>query len=998
MSDLITIPSSEPAQEATVTVSAELAQPSVVIQYRVDAGPSAHSDNSEDNSSTRDPSTNAQPSRIKKSKRQPTRGLTGVLLHSVSAIARAGVRATVRHPRTSIWAVLSLMILGGILLTRPANPMPLAQVSPGVATATGLEKKPPDKDIVSKEHPENQQPKAVAQNETKKSEKASSPVPQPPAPVPPQIPPNGDNNIATEPPAPLPIESPKSSPLPTPSEPHPYTTTSTQSEPQLSVTSSTLADLKPELPTTIRTSVEAPLGAEEPFPPVPSTSDEPPAPSLLANGPMPTSKQVPEPSQSDSGASIPTILKPNGPDVSPQPTPSAPKHDSSEVDHKPKPSLPIAELPKSASSNNTQQTATKETTAKIESPKTELVAKTGTGPDKTDSPIKIEIPVKTETLKPDANKSVPAVKTEPSGLKSPAKIDPTVKSETDKLDSQAKIEANKNNKPAKIDPTVKSETDKLDSQAKIEAAAKIETHKSQSPEPKAASPTPVLSSPSTGADPLDLGSPTHTPDTSKPTQPEQPKAPKIHAPNPNPDPKPAPQNLDALPENFKPNQTEPPLPHEIELANPTRPVQEVLIPTPVTKSPRTQAPVDSSQIPTMPLEAITSSKVESPKQSSIDSATNDNLADHATANTASKKENTPAKPDESISATPPPPTNPSQNQAAGGWVRLPNTSKISEVLGGDSNSGDGVGDSTAESRRDRRSHADKDLGFEVESTRYASSDAADQSGVRPTPSPSSIEARATGSRLPNQSRPAAEPTKVEAVPHIVERDENFWTISRLYYSSGRFYRALWKANVQKYPNIEQLHVKDVIMIPPVEDLDPTYIDPPRNKTAIAGVEGTGRRSPTTSPFPAVSRSDSGSTTRTSRTTNSSSKATITAIRANRTDSILNLPTGETAIPREFGGTSTESEPANEGTLDDGSVARVTARPHNSAAVKRPTYKVRRHDTLRSIARDTLGDPRRDKEILSLNRDIIDDPSNLITGQLLELPADADSRRVTSRSR
>ena len=78
--------------------------------------------------------------------------------------------------------------------------------------------------------------------------------------------------------------------------------------------------------------------------------------------------------------------------------------------------------------------------------------------------------------------------------------------------------------------------------------------------------------------------------------------------------------------------------------------------------------------------------------------------------------------------------------------------------------------------------------------------------------------------------------------------------------------------------------------------------------------------------------------------------------------------------------------------------RSTARPRNTAPSDRPVYKVRRYDTLRSIARDTLGDPRRADEIYDLNRDIIDDPTRLTAGQLLELPEDADTRRVTARDR
>ena len=50
--------------------------------------------------------------------------------------------------------------------------------------------------------------------------------------------------------------------------------------------------------------------------------------------------------------------------------------------------------------------------------------------------------------------------------------------------------------------------------------------------------------------------------------------------------------------------------------------------------------------------------------------------------------------------------------------------------------------------------------------------------------------------------------------------------------------------------------------------------------------------------------------------------------------------------------------------------------------------MRPYDTLRSIARDMLGDSRRSGEILDLNRGVIDDPSQLIVGQVLELPEDA----------
>jgi hypothetical protein len=54
--------------------------------------------------------------------------------------------------------------------------------------------------------------------------------------------------------------------------------------------------------------------------------------------------------------------------------------------------------------------------------------------------------------------------------------------------------------------------------------------------------------------------------------------------------------------------------------------------------------------------------------------------------------------------------------------------------------------------------------------------------------------------------------------------------------------------------------------------------------------------------------------------------------------------------------------------------------------------------VRSIARDTLGSARRADEILDLNRGLIDNPAQLVVGQVLELPEDARTsiRRPTAR--
>ena len=147
------------------------------------------------------------------------------------------------------------------------------------------------------------------------------------------------------------------------------------------------------------------------------------------------------------------------------------------------------------------------------------------------------------------------------------------------------------------------------------------------------------------------------------------------------------------------------------------------------------------------------------------------------------------------------------------------------------------------------------------------------------------------------SRSAAE--RVESVPHVVERNENFWTISRLYYSSGRYYRALWKANADKHPKIDKLTVNDVIMIPPVEDLDPAYIDPPRT-IAPAALGGATRSSngrsradsadlaESSGSSSSINRDEPVSTTRTNR----GSGEGVPVRRSSRTDPDLDLPAPE----------------------------------------------------------------------------------------------------------
>ncbi len=179
----------------------------------------------------------------------------------------------------------------------------------------------------------------------------------------------------------------------------------------------------------------------------------------------------------------------------------------------------------------------------------------------------------------------------------------------------------------------------------------------------------------------------------------------------------------------------------------------------------------------------------------------------------------------------------------------------------------------------------------------------------------------------------------DPILHVVDRDENFWTISRTYYGSGRYYKALHAANRRTVPKIDELYVGTTVKVPPVEVLDPTLIVPPAPNTDSAATRA-GRSS-----TPAQARSRS-------------------------TDDGRVLPS------------------RSRGEVARGSSA---SRPRDVDEPTRPTYKVRTHDTLRSIARDTLGDPHRYREILQLNRDALDDEGRLVPGVTLTLPEDAAVR-------
>jgi nucleoid-associated protein YgaU len=215
----------------------------------------------------------------------------------------------------------------------------------------------------------------------------------------------------------------------------------------------------------------------------------------------------------------------------------------------------------------------------------------------------------------------------------------------------------------------------------------------------------------------------------------------------------------------------------------------------------------------------------------------------------------------------------------------------------------------------------------------------------PTPTPVDtvqVPARPMTKSMTPESAPAERAVAFApgSIQHVVQAGENFWTISRLYYGKGRYYKALWKANQDRVPAIDKLYVGMSVRVPPPESLDASLVEPARDApTATAS-------KPASRPRPAPTRAADGST-------------------------LVMLPIGESTA--RSSSSSRSSEPLE---------------PRSS----RPIHVVRDRETLRSIARDTLGDARRADEIENLNRDVIVDVSALEPGMRLRLPADARVRR------
>ncbi len=201
-----------------------------------------------------------------------------------------------------------------------------------------------------------------------------------------------------------------------------------------------------------------------------------------------------------------------------------------------------------------------------------------------------------------------------------------------------------------------------------------------------------------------------------------------------------------------------------------------------------------------------------------------------------------------------------------------------------------------------------------------------------------VSQAALETRRVTQPAPAAVPIESRAVPrrHVVRQGENFPSIAQDYYGSPRFAKALWWANRTTVAWPRALVAGTRIIIPPLNQLEPSPVEPRANQPATSDprVQPV-RRNPDAGRTPANRPGDS-------------------------PDLNSDRMTGGSEAPQ----------------ADSGYAIHV----------------VQRHETLTSIARDRLGDPRRYGEIARLNRDLLADDDRLAPGMRLLLPPDARPQR------
>ncbi len=172
--------------------------------------------------------------------------------------------------------------------------------------------------------------------------------------------------------------------------------------------------------------------------------------------------------------------------------------------------------------------------------------------------------------------------------------------------------------------------------------------------------------------------------------------------------------------------------------------------------------------------------------------------------------------------------------------------------------------------------------------------------------------------------------------HLVAAGETFGTIARRYYGSDSYARRLWWANRGKVAWPQALAAGTTIVIPRIDELETLLPIAPALPSQALAQPGPAETEPV--PFPLKVLPDAGQASQ---------------------------------------------------------IQTQTQTPQSSALSQAGGYAVhvvRRDETLRSIARDRLGDTQRSGELADLNRDVLGPGGQLTVGQRLILPADASASR------
>lgn len=186
------------------------------------------------------------------------------------------------------------------------------------------------------------------------------------------------------------------------------------------------------------------------------------------------------------------------------------------------------------------------------------------------------------------------------------------------------------------------------------------------------------------------------------------------------------------------------------------------------------------------------------------------------------------------------------------------------------------------------------------------------------------------------NRPTTRPL-IAGDTYQIEPNENFWTISRKKYGTGRYFMALAQHNAQVIPDPKRMKPGVTIATPPAEALDRAYPQLIPKPAAIDPIQTASATTPAATPAFVTSKGRA---------------------------------TAETEVESGF-------FVSNDGV---------------------PMYRVGQEDTLSGIAQKHLGRSSRWVQVFELNRGVLTDGNSLKIGTVLQLPADASQVDIVGTPR